>query len=156
MLPRNVSEATEHCSTRYVVRARFAETDAMGIVHHSMYLAWFEAGRVEYLRRRGIDFAAWARQGLHFAVIEAHLRYRRPVRFDDRVVVETRLDEVTRVKVRFVYRLLRAGSDEEELLADGYTVLVCVDDRQVPRRLAPGTLDLLRAPETLPRDIDQV
>jgi acyl-CoA thioester hydrolase len=156
MLPRSVTETPDHCSSRYVVRARFAETDAMGIVHHSRYLAWFEAGRVEYLRRRGIDFAAWARQGLHFAVIEAHLRYRRPVRFDDRVVVETRLDEVSRVKVRFGYRLLRAGSEKEELLADGYTLLVCVDDRQVPRRLAPGTLDVLRAPETLPRDPDQV
>ena len=128
----------------------------MGIVHHSMYLAWFEAGRVEYLRRRGIDFAAWARQGKHFAVIEAHLRYRRPVRFDDRVVVETRLDEVTRVKVRFGYRLLRHGAEPEELLADGYTVLVCVDDTQVPRRLAPETLEVLRAPESLPRVEDQV
>lgn len=138
------------------MRARFAETDAMGIVHHSRYLAWFEAGRVEYLRRRGIDFAAWSRQGLHFAVIEAHLRYRRPVRFDDRVVVETRLDDVTRVKVRFAYRLLRHGADSEELLADGYTVLVCVDDRQLPRRLAPETLEVLRSPETLPRAIDEV
>ena len=139
-----------------MVRARFAETDAMGIVHHSRYLAWFEAGRVEYLRRRGIDFAAWSRQGLHFAVIEAQLRYRRPVRFDDRVVVETRLAEITRVKVRFAYRLLRAGSEPEELLADGHTVLVCVDDRQAPRRLAPDTLEILRAPETLPRDVEQV
>ena len=146
----------EHYSTRYVVRARFAETDAMGIVHHSMYLAWFEAGRVEYLRRRGIDFAAWSRQGLHFAVIEAHARYRRPVRFDDRVVVETRLDELTRVKVRFGYRLLRHGSEPEELLADGYTLLVCVDDRQTPRRLAPETLDVLRSPETQPRDPERV
>jgi acyl-CoA thioester hydrolase len=156
MLRRIVSEASRDWVTRYVVRARFAETDAMRIVHHSTYLAWFEAGRVEYLRRRGIDFAAWSTQGLHFAVIEAHTRYRRPVRFDDRIVVETRLDEVTRVKVRFAYRLLRYGAEPEELMADGYTLLVCVDDRQAPRRLAPETLAVLRSPERDPRALCEV
>jgi len=139
-----------------MVRARFAETDAMGIVHHSRYLAWFEAGRVEYLHRRGIDFAAWAAQGVHFAVIEAHLRYRRSVRFDDRVIVETRLEELTRVKVRFGYRLFRDEAGSELLLADGYTLLVCVGAGQVPRRLSHETLAVLRSAETRPRPVDQI
>ena len=133
----------------------------MGIVHHASYLAWFEAGRVEYLHRRGVDYLSWAEQGLHLPVLEAHVRYRRSVRFDETLIVETRLAELTRVKVRFAYRLLRRTAEltpgtDPELCAEGYTTLVSVDRNHAPTRLPKPALEMLRSPETHPRPIDQV
>lgn len=144
-----------HCVTRYVVRVRFGDTDLMGVAHHASYLAYFEAGRVEYLHRRGVEYAAWAERGLHLPVIEAQLRYRRTARFDDCLIVETRLGELRRVRVRFDYRLLR-GTEQSELVAEGYTRLACVDSAHVPRRIPPEVVDVLLAPETRVRPIDQV
>lgn len=152
---RYVTPVPPHCVTRYLVRARFGETDLMGIVHHATYLLWFEAGRVEYLHRRGVEYSQWAAQGLHLPVIEAQVRYRRSIHFDDLIVVETRLAELTRVRVHFHYRLLRHGAPEE-LMAEGSTLLVSVGANHVPKRLPHAALDLLTAPETHPRPIDRV
>lgn len=147
-----VKDLPGHCITQSAVRVRFGETDLMGIVHHATYLSYFEAGRVEYLRRRGIEYLEWARRGVHLPVVEAHVRYRRTARFDERLLVETRLGELGRVKVRFDYRLLR----EAELVAEGSTVLACVDERHVPTRIPEDVLLVLRGPETHARDVDQV
>ena len=47
------------CKSAYIVRVRFCDTDLMGIVHHAKYLEYFEAGRVEYMHRRGIGFSSF-------------------------------------------------------------------------------------------------
>ncbi len=138
--------------TRSTVRVRFGETDLMGIVHHATYLSYFEAGRVEYLRRRGIDYLGWAARGVHLPVIEAHARYRKTARFDECLVVETRLGELGRVKIRFDYRLLRGS----ELVAEGYTLLACVDERHAPTRIPEDVRAVLVEPETHPRAEDLV
>lgn len=143
-----------HCQSLYVVRVRFCETDLMGIVHHGSYLSYFEAGRVEYMHRRGVEYLEWAKQGLHLRVVEARVRYRRTARFDERLVVETRLGEHTRVTVRFDYRIFREGASPEELVTEGHTLLACVDDKHAPRRIPDEVLAVLRAPETHPRAID--
>ncbi len=137
-----------------MVRVRFGETDLMGIAHHASYLLWFEAGRVEYMHRRGIDYLAWTARGVHLPVIEANLRYRRTARFDERLIVETRLGELRRVRVRFDYRMLREAG--EELVAEGFTTLACVDDAHKPRRIPQDVEAILIGPETEPRAIDCV
>src|SRR5262249_25527903 len=96
-----------HCVTRLPMRVRFFETDLMGIVHHAAYLTYAEAGRVEYLRRRGADYRGLMERGLHMPVVEAELKFRRAARFDDELVVETRLGALSRVTVRFDYDVLR-------------------------------------------------
>lgn len=105
------------------LRVRFAETDLMGIVHHATYLVWFEIGRVEWLRRRGVSYADWAARGANLAVAGAEVRYLRPARFDDAMRLETRLARVRSVSLDFSY-VLRRG---EERLAEGSTRLACVD-----------------------------
>jgi len=120
----------------------------MGIVHHGTYISYFEVGRVEYMRRRGLDYNSWTELGIHLPVVEAHVRYRKTARFDEMLCVESRLTELTRVKVRFEYRLLRGypvGS--EELVAEGFTLLACVGDDHVPRRIPPNAEAILRGPE---------
>jgi acyl-CoA thioester hydrolase len=147
-----VSTEPSAFASRYVVRVRFGETDLMGIVHHASYLSYFEAGRVEFLHRRGIVYSEWASRGIHLPVVEARLRYKKPARFDERLLVDTTLGELTRVTIRFDYRVLCEGP--EDLVAEGHTLLACVDDRHVPRRIPADVAEILKGPETHPRPID--
>src|SRR4029077_6335533 len=87
------------------VRVRFGETDLMGIAHHASYVSYLEVGRVEWLRRRGVTYAAWAARGIHLPVIELSIAYRAPARFDDDLAVETTLSEVRAASLRFTYRI---------------------------------------------------
>lgn len=105
------------------LRVRFCETDLMGIVHHGSYLVYFEAGRVEWLRRRGVTYAEWAARGVHLPVVEAQLHYRSPARFDDVLEIETTLSQLRTVSMKFSYRVLREG----KVLAEGFTRLGCID-----------------------------
>src|SRR5208282_4337724 len=112
--------------TRSRLRVRFCETDLMGIVHHSNYLAYFEAGRVEWLRRRGVTYVEWAARGIHLPVVEATVRYRAPAQFDDVIAIETRLVELRAASLRFDFKMERVA-DVPELLAEGSTRLACVN-----------------------------
>jgi acyl-CoA thioester hydrolase len=124
----------------------------MGIVHHGTYISYFEVGRVEYMRRRGLDYHSWTELGIHLPVVEAYVRYRRTARFDELLSIETRLTELARVKVRFDYRLLREpeGSEidpDDQIVAEGHTVLACVDQHHIPRRIPPEAASVLTGPE---------
>lgn len=85
------------------VRVRFAETDAMGIVHHSRYLPYFEEARVAYLRDIGHPYQDWRDAGLDAAVLEAYVRYRQPLRFDDEIDVHLALVAATRTTFQMAY-----------------------------------------------------
>src|SRR4051812_17654370 len=90
-----------HLTSRYALAVRFCETDLMGIVHHANYLTYFEAGRVDWLHKRGISYDIWVKRGIHLPVVEAKLRYRKAARFDEELVVSSTCVELTRVTVRF-------------------------------------------------------
>ncbi|HYC77542.1 MAG TPA: thioesterase family protein, partial [Planctomycetota bacterium] len=108
------------------VRARYAETDTAGVVYHSNYLYWFEIGRTELMRDTGFPYAAFERErGLLLTVAEAHLEYRRPVRYDDVVRVESRLDDFRRVGFTVRHRLSVEPGDA--LCCTGHVRLACVD-----------------------------
>jgi acyl-CoA thioester hydrolase len=105
------------------LRVRFCETDLMGIVHHASYLLYFEAGRVEWLRRRGVTYAEWASRGVHLPVVEANVSYKTPARFDDLLIVETTLADLRAVSMKFTYSIRR----DTTTLAHGFTRLGCID-----------------------------
>src|ERR671934_673389 len=91
------------------VRVRFAETDAQGIAHHSNYLVWFELTRVAYLEEFAGGYNALREQGLEATVVEAHVRYLVPARFDDRIRIWTRCVDVRGARFRYEYALERLG-----------------------------------------------
>lgn len=122
----------------------------MGIVHHANHLVYFEAGRVEWLRRRGVTYAKWAERGMHLPVVEVGVRYRAPARFDDVVRVETRLTELRTVSLRFDYRLLRG----EQLLAEGFTKLASIDQAHALHRFPDDVVAILRSPEHAEKPLD--
>jgi acyl-CoA thioester hydrolase len=104
---------------------RFAETDAMGVVHHATYVIWFEAGRVAWMEAAQMPYAEIAAGGHHFAVTALHAEYRTAARFGDRVRVVTRLARLRSRQVAFRYEVRHAASDE--LLATGMSEHICVD-----------------------------
>ena len=110
-------------------RVRYAETDQMGIVNNANYLIYFEVGRVELMRQLGLDYKTLEQQQSSFlAVAEANCRYKAPARFDDELIVRSRIDKVRGSMVRFTYTIHRAEQDRAEtLLTEGVTTHVVVD-----------------------------
>ena len=106
------------------VRVRYAETDQMGVVYHSNYLIWFEVGRVELIRQMGLDYKKMEEEGCGIAVVDVHARYKAPARYDDELVIETRLLAARGAVVRFGYRILRIA--DGLLLCEGETMHVVV------------------------------
>ncbi len=114
------------------IRVIYGDTDQMGVVYYANYLRFFEAGRNEFIRSRGLRYRDFeARFGLVLPVAEAGVKYLAPARYDDIVSVQTTLAELGRASARFTYRLLRDG----ELLATGFTVHACVEPGGRIRRL---------------------
>jgi acyl-CoA thioester hydrolase len=107
------------------VRVRYAETDQMGVVYHANYLVWFEIGRVEFIRKLGMDYKSMEREdGIGIAVVDVSARYRAPARYDDELVIQTRLLAARGSVIRFGYRVVRVADDL--LLCEGETVHVVV------------------------------
>ena len=132
-----------HLTSTMPLTVRFCETDLMGIVHHANYLIYCEAGRVDWLHRRGIRYEEWARRGIHLPVVETRLRYRKAARFDETLRVATTAVEVTRVTVRFGYLITR-GADR---ICEGETLLACVGHDLAPKRFPADVADTFRAAE---------
>ena len=111
-----------------VIRVRYPEVDAMGYLHHSRFLQYFELGRVELLRSHGHSYADLERAGVYFVVTKAEVRYRAPARYDDEVTLTTRITRQTHVRFDHAY-VLRRG---DTVLAEGATTIACVgNDGQV-------------------------
>lgn len=125
-------------SFTHQLRARFAETDAMNVVHHSRYLPWLEAARVEYLRHLGHPYAELRAAGVDLTVLEAYVQYRQPVYFDEQVDVHLRLGGATRTTLQISYLLTVTG----ETRATGATVHGCVNGEGRPLRMPKWLLDL--------------
>lgn len=105
------------------IRVRYQETDAMGVLHHANYFTYFEMGRTELLRANGHDYRRVEESGIFMVIVDVGCRYRRPARYDDVLLLKTRLRRVTAAKIEHEYELYR----DDELLAEGRSVLACVD-----------------------------
>jgi acyl-CoA thioester hydrolase len=131
-------------SSTLQIRVRFCETDLMKIVHHAVYFTYFEAGRVEWLRRRGVTYSAWAEQGTHLPVAEVSAQYKLPAKFDDLLSLTTTLTELRSYSLRFAY-LLKRGDAE---IARAETRLACINDAGKLIPFPQATRDVLQSAET--------
>ena len=125
-----LAEMTQHTIT---IRVRYPEVDAMGYLHHSRYLQYFEIGRVELLRALGISYADLERQGIFFVVVKASVQYKAPARYDDELTLVTRVARQTHVRFDHVYELRRGAT----MLAEATTTIACVDRDGVVRQIPP-------------------
>ena len=120
------------------LRVRYAETDQMGVVYYANYMVWFEVGRSELMRQRGLDYKRMEiESGCLMAVVEATARYKAPARYDEEIIVETTVTGVRGPVVRFSYRVLRAA--DGLLLCEGETVHVVVG-RDMNAARCPGSM----------------
>jgi acyl-CoA thioester hydrolase len=132
------------------LRVIYGDTDQMGVVYYANYLRFFEAGRNEFIRARGLRYRDFEELfELRLPVAEVGVSYQQPARYDDLVRIEVSLHEVRRASARFGYRLVRADG---ELLATGHTVHACVDldgrIRRLPRELLERLGGVEPAPES--------
>jgi acyl-CoA thioester hydrolase len=117
-----------------IARVRYKDTDQMGVVYYGNYFTFFEIGRVEYMRERGLAYKQMEREDDSYIVVtEAHCRYLRPARFDDLLRIRTRVSESRRRSIRFEYQILRQDSDV--LLATGETMHVVCNSEGRPKSL---------------------
>jgi acyl-CoA thioester hydrolase len=105
------------------IRTRFAETDAMGVIHHAAYLTYMEETRVAFLREMGHPYARMRSEGLDAPVLEVAVQYRHPLHFDDVVDVHLWGGAVTRTTFQLAYLL----SVDRDVSATAVTVHGCVD-----------------------------
>ncbi len=129
------SMAVEH---EIRLRVRYEETDAMRFVHYSKYFVWFEAGRVELLRSVGIPYKDLEKDGFFFPVVEAAASYKAPARFDDEILMRTKVTKIGNSSIRFENQVFELP--EETLICEGHTVHVLTDANgqptQIPREMA--------------------
>ena len=126
------------------VRIIYADTDAMGIVYHTNYIKWFETGRTELLRERGIVYAEMEPLGFNLPVTRVYCHYLLPARYDQVLTVVTSIVYVKRASLKFAYGIW----DEKMIdkLVEGYTVHACTDRKGRVARLPIAMLDRLQSP----------
>jgi acyl-CoA thioester hydrolase len=111
------------------IRVRYAETDKMGIVHHSNYLIWFEAGRSDLCRARGFSYKEMEDQDNALMVVaESYVRYKSPAFYEDVLLVRTQVAEIRSRSIRFIYEVYRES--DETLLAEGETLHLVTDENK--------------------------
>src|SRR6185295_3987525 len=128
------------------IRVRYAETDQMGIVHHSNYLIWFELGRSEFCRARGFSYKDMEEKDNALMVVaESYVRYKSPAFYEDVLVVRTQVGEVRSRSIRFIYEIHRASDDT--LVAEGETLHLVTDENKKVRLLPEIYKEMLLAEE---------
>ncbi len=107
------------------ITARYAETDRMGVIHHSVYAVWFEVGRTNFIKMMGVTYSQLEKDGIMLPLSELQCTYYRPVNYEDEVVIETAVQKITFSRIVFHYRVLLDG----ELMAEGFTTHAFVDSK---------------------------
>jgi acyl-CoA thioester hydrolase len=106
------------------VRVRYSETDQMGVVYHGNYAQYFEMGRVEWLRNIGISYKWMEENGIMLPVVSLTMNYKKPARYDDKLLVKTIFTKLSTVKIEFDYEIY---NEQSELLTIASSTLVFVD-----------------------------
>jgi len=115
------------------VRVRYSETDQMGVVYHGNYIPYFEIGRVEWLRNKGVSYKWMEENGIALPIVSMTLNYKKPARYDELLTVKTTFKSQTSVKIEFDCEIWNEQSD---LLTTAHFILVFVDMKS-GRPIAP-------------------
>jgi acyl-CoA thioester hydrolase len=107
------------------LKVRYAETDQMGIVHHSNYYVYFEAAREDFILGSGISYKEMEDLGIMMPLVETQCKYSEGAKYADKLIIETRLEELSPIKVALQYAVIR--EEDGKQLAKGKTVQAFVD-----------------------------
>lgn len=118
------------------IRVRYCETDAMGVLHHMNYLAYFELARTELFRAQGGNYRQLEERGYFLVIVKAECQYKRPAHYDDELRVRVRVSRMSGAKLEHAYEIYR----DSTLIALGQTVLACVDRSGTVQRISDELL----------------
>lgn len=110
--------------------ARYAETDQMGIIHHSNYAVWFEAGRTDFLKKAGVSNTNIEAKGILLPLYGMNCQFKAPAKYEDEIIVVTSLKQISRVRLCFSYQVLNTAN--HKLLATGETMHAWTDKTLKP------------------------
>jgi acyl-CoA thioester hydrolase len=110
---------------RTTCRVIYGDTDNMGHAYHANYFRWFETGRTEMFRSLGLPYCEIERRGYFMPIAEVHCRFKKPVKYDDLLVIETSINSDFRAVLKFNYTISIDG--ESAIHAHGYTRHACID-----------------------------
>jgi acyl-CoA thioester hydrolase len=124
----------------FPVRVYWEDTDAGGVVYYANYLRFLERARSEWLRKLGVDQVRMLREErLQFVVVEANVRYHRPARFDDQLLVTVALESMRGASVTMAQEI-RRGRDAAELLVTASVRAACIDSTSLKPKPLPAAL----------------
>ncbi|WP_268847613.1 acyl-CoA thioesterase [Flavobacterium aestivum] len=105
------------------VRVRYSETDQMGVVYHGNYIPYFEIGRVEWLRNKGISYKRMEESGIGLPIVNMNINYKKSAVYDELLTVHTVFKSQTSVKIEFDCAIY---NEAKELLTTAQFMLVFV------------------------------
>ena len=106
------------------IRVRYSETDQMGVVYHGSYVPYFEVGRVEWLRSKGLSYKKLEDSGIGLPIVNININYKRPARYDDLLTIKTSVKHFEGVKLQFYAEIL---DENNQLFTTAEVMLVFVD-----------------------------
>lgn len=125
------------------IRVRYAETDRMGYVHHSIYPLYFEIGRTELMRKTGLNYKNMEDSGIILPVVNMNIDYSFPAYYDDLLIVETKFKSFSGVRIVFDYQVKRKSNND--LVCKAETTLVFVDaESRRPTRAPEEMQEIIR------------
>ncbi|MBV4418110.1 acyl-CoA thioesterase [Clostridium tyrobutyricum] len=107
------------------IKVRYAETDKMGIAYHSNYYIWFEVARGDFIKKLDITYNEMEQRGILMPLVETYCKYLRPSVYDDELIVETSIGELTPVKIILNYKVIHESTGK--LIAKGKTTQTFVN-----------------------------
>ena len=126
--------------SRTQTEVRYSETDMMGIVYHANYLSWLEMGRINLLKEHGLSYRQMEEEGLLLPVLEIQLKFIKPARFEDQIVITTWMRSMPYVKIKLEYEISRG----EEILATGHSLHAFMNREARPIKTPKVFLDKMR------------
>jgi len=137
----SVNQIPHTSETRF--RARYSETDKMGVIYYANYLVWMEMGRTDYCKSVGFDYRDMELDGANMAVAEATCRYITPAHYDEEILVRTQVERLNRRLITFVYVI--SNDQTGTVLAEGRTVHSAMGNDGKSRSIPLRYLELMKA-----------
>lgn len=125
------------------VRVRYAETDQMGYVYYGNYATYYEVARVESFRNLGLNYKDLEEQGVMMPVLELHIRFVAPAKYDELLRILTYIREIPATRIKFEYEVF---NEANKLINKGETTLVFIDKNSGRPCKLPESMAKLLAP----------
>lgn len=120
------------------IRVLYSDTDSYGVVWHGAYTKWFEAARVEYCEKIGLDIAELESQNIVFPVVELNIRYKSSALMNERIIIKTVISELTPLRVTFEHKVYKKGTDLLRVVA--HSTIVSVNGKEKKMMKLPENL----------------